>query len=154
MAIGFGVGRLRPAPGTWGTLATVPLAVLVAWLGPFVHMGVCILLIPLSILAAEAYEQECGAHDSSEVVIDEVVGYLITVTWLPLTWQSFFIGFVLFRILDIWKPLFIGALDRKVPGGAGTILDDVAAGIVGNIVLQTLYYRTDILGVQWLGGLS
>lgn len=154
LATWFGVGRLRPAPGTWGTLAAVPLAVLLAYVGPFAHMIFCVFLLVVSITAAEVYEQDKGEHDSSEIVIDEVLGYLIAVTWLPFTWQSFVLGFLLFRLFDIWKPLFIGLMDRKLKGGVGTVLDDVAAGIVANVILQIIYYKTALLGWQWLGGYS
>ena len=87
-----------------------------------------------------------------KVVIDEVAGFFVTLTWLPVTWQTFLAGFILFRLLDIWKPLFIGVMDRKIKGGAGTVLDDIAAGIVANLILQAVYYRTDWLGWRWSGG--
>jgi phosphatidylglycerophosphatase A len=87
-------------------------------------------------------------HDSKEIVIDEVVGFLITMTWLPLTWQSLVAGFVVFRFLDIVKPPPIRQLDRKVPGGFGVMVDDVAAGIIGSILLQFVYNHTNWLGVQ------
>ena len=144
----FGVGRLPKGPGTWGTLATVPLAVLLAWLGPLWHMLFVIFLLPVSIVAAEYYEQDKGSHDAKEVVIDEVIGYLIAVTWLPFTWQSFVFAFVLFRFFDILKPFPINVLDRKVKGGLGVVVDDVAAGIIVNIILQFVLARTMWLGVQ------
>src|SRR4051812_3391284 len=95
------VGFLKPGPGTWGTLASMPLVFLLAYLGPFIHMIFALFMVPLSILSAEIYEQESASHDAKEVVIDETVGVLIAMVWLPLTWQSFVAGFVLFRILDI-----------------------------------------------------
>lgn len=150
----FGVGRARKAPGTWGTLAAVPVAVLFMLPGPFIFMALTVLTLVLAIVACDIHEQDSGSHDSQQVVIDEVVGYLIAVTWLPFTWQSFLAAFVLFRIFDIWKPLFIGMLDRKVHGGIGTVIDDLAAGLVVNIILQFVYYCTDWLGHQWAGGLG
>lgn len=152
LAVLFGIGHIKTAPGTWGTLVAIPIAVALAQLGPFVYMAVCILLLIAAIVACNVYEQDKGDHDSPEVVIDEVVGYMITVTLLPVTWQTFALGFVLFRLFDIWKPLFIGILDRKMKGGVGTVLDDVAAGIVANMILQMIYYRTSLLGWQWVGG--
>ncbi len=68
--------------------------------------------------------------------------------WLPMTWQAILIGFVLFRVLDIGKPLFIGYLDKKVQGGLGVMLDDVAAGVIASLIMQVLYTQTNWLGSQ------
>ena len=144
----FGLGKNRKAPGTWGTAATLPLAFLLMWLGPLVHMGATLLLLPVGILAAEFYDQQNGRHDCQEVIIDEVLGFLITMTWLPMTWQSFAFGFLLFRLLDIFKPFPIGYLDKKIQGGLGVVIDDVAAGLIANILLQIVYTKTAWLGVQ------
>ncbi len=154
LAVFFGVGHMKKAPGTWGTLAAVPIAVGLSYLGPFIYMGTCVLFLILAIIACDVYEQDKGDHDSPEVVVDEVIGYLITVTWLPFTWQTFVFGFLLFRLFDIWKPLFIGMLDRRMKRGVGTVMDDVAAGIVANAILQMVYYNTSWLGSRWLGGFS
>jgi phosphatidylglycerophosphatase A len=105
-------------------------------------------LIALGIIASQAYEAQSGRHDSQEIVIDEVVGYLITMTWLPVTWQSAVIGFLVFRFFDILKPPPIRQLDRKVPGGFGVMVDDIAAGIMGSVVMQLLYNHTNWLGSQ------
>ena len=127
----FGVGLCPIAPGTMGTLAAIPLAMLTLYLGPFIHMIACILLLPISILAAQIYERDKNdGHDPSEVVIDEVMGFLITMTWQPWTWQSYALGLLVFRFLDITKPFPINYLDKKVPGGVGIVMDDVAAGII------------------------
>jgi phosphatidylglycerophosphatase A len=108
------------------------------------------LLVPVGIIAAEVYEQDMGGHDRQEIVIDEVVGFLITMVWLPMTWQAILIGFLLFRLLDITKPLFIGYLDRKIQGGLGVMIDDIAAGVVASLVMQLLYSHTNWLGSQVL----
>lgn len=148
LATVFGIGRLPKGPGTWGTLATVPLAILLVRWGPFWHMLFVALLLPFAIAAAELYEREEGAHDAKEIVIDEVLGYLIAVIWLPFTWQSFLAAFVLFRFFDILKPFPISALDRKIKGGVGVVVDDVAAGVVVNVILHAVAARTMWLGVQ------
>lgn len=144
----FGVGRFPKAPGTVGTLATIPIFILLTMAGPLAYMAAILLLLPVGIAACHIYEQEVGGHDHKEVVIDEVLGFLITMVWLPLTWQAILIGFILFRVLDITKPLFIGYLDRKVQGGLGVMVDDVAAGIVASLILQLLYTKTNWLGAQ------
>ena len=144
----FKVGLSPKAPGTFGTLAAVPLAFLLMNISSFVHMGFILVLTPLAIWACEKYEQQVGKHDLPEIVIDEVVGFLLTMVWLPVTWQSFVLGFVLFRLLDIFKPFPISVLDKKVPGGVGVMIDDIAAGLIANVFLQVLYTKTNWLGVQ------
>lgn len=144
----FGVGRIPKAPGTWGSLVTLPLVLGLMLLGPLIYMAATLAMAIVAILAAEQYEQQSNNHDSKEIVIDEVAGMLVTMTMLPLTWQSFVIGFILFRTLDIWKPFPIRYFDRKVPGGFGVVMDDLVAGIIANVLLQLMLYHTAWLGVQ------
>lgn len=150
LATMFGVGFSPKAPGTVATLATIPIFMLLSLTGPIIYMIVLLLLVIVGIIASEIYEQDKGSHDSQEIVIDEVVGYLITMVWLPLTWQAILIGFVLFRLLDITKPLLIGYLDKKIQGGLGVMADDIVAGIIASIVMQLLYTHTNWLGAQVL----
>lgn len=144
----FGIGRFPKGPGTVGTLVTIPIVILLSKLGPLYYMGAVILLLPVGIAACEAYEQVKGGHDHKEIVIDEVLGFLITMVWLPMTWQAILIGFGLFRLLDITKPLFIGYLDKKIQGGLGVMIDDVAAGIIASLIMQVIYTQTNWLGSQ------
>jgi len=144
----FNVGKSPKAPGTVATLATIPVWWLLAQTGPIIYMLVTVLLVPLGIMAAQAYEAQAQEHDSKEIVIDEVVGFLITMVWLPMTWQSVVFGFVIFRFLDIVKPPPIRQLDQKVQGGVGVMIDDIAAGIIGSMVLQLMYTQTSWLGAQ------
>jgi phosphatidylglycerophosphatase A len=144
----FGIGFFPKGSGTVATVATLPIAWALNWCGPYIMMIFIILLFPISVLASDAYEKDKGGHDFPEIVIDEVIGFLITMTWLPATWQVYLAGFLLFRILDIFKPFPIGYLDEKVPGGLGVVVDDVAAGIIANIILQILLVKTSWLGVQ------
>jgi phosphatidylglycerophosphatase A len=134
-------------PGTVGTLLGVPLAWLLVHTGPNAYLFITALLVVGSSFIAELYERNTEAHDPGEVVIDEVVGYLIAFAWLPLTWQSFVAAFVVFRFFDILKPFPISVIDRKIEGGLGTILDDVAAGLITNVLLQIVAAKT-----SWLGG--
>jgi phosphatidylglycerophosphatase A len=148
LATFFGVGKVPKAPGTIATLATIPLWFILAKLGVIIYMGAVVALALLGILAAEAYEKKFEKPDNQEIVIDEVVGYLITMTWLPLTWQSALIGFVVFRALDIFKPWPISFFDKKVKGGLGVMADDLVAGIIGSILMQFIYNHTYWLGSQ------
>lgn len=117
------------------------------FLPPIGYMLLTLALIGGSIIVAEMYERLFEVHDPKEIVIDEVVGYVIAMLWLPLTWQSFVAAFVVFRIFDILKPGPIRAIDRRVKGGLGTILDDVAAGLVTSVILQVVLKETNWLGV-------
>lgn len=144
----FNIGRIPKAPGTFGTLAALPLVYLLNLAGPFYYMGACILLLPLAVLAASAYEQHSGQTDASAIVIDEVLGMLIAMTWLPMSWQSFVFAFVLFRLLDITKPFPIGYLEKRLKGGLGVVADDILAGVLTNLVLQVVFTQTTWLGVQ------
>lgn len=148
LATFFGVGFFPKSPGTAGTLATLPLVLLLSWAGPLVYMSFVILFLPIAILSAQIYQEEMGGHDRQEIVIDEVIGFLIAMTWLPMTWKSLLMGFLLFRVLDILKPFPIGYLDKKVPGGLGVVIDDVVAGIIASLILQYIYQHTSWLGQQ------
>ena len=144
----FYAGLAPKAPGTWGTVAAIPLVFILNQAGPFWIMGFVLFFLPVAIWACQVYQQEVGGDDPQSVVIDEVLGYAITMTWLPGTWQAYVAGFILFRILDITKPYPIGKIDRQVKGGLGVMLDDIAAGIIANIVLQIVYSQTPWLGAQ------
>lgn len=135
-------------PGTVGTLGAIPLVFLFSWAGVYGYMAITFVFSVWSMRVAEQYEQLVQDHDSKEVVIDEVAGYLVTMFWLPHTWQAFLASFILFRILDILKPFPIGVLDRGAKGGFGTVVDDLAAGAIANVILQFVYTQTDWLGVQ------
>lgn len=144
----FNIGKFPKAPGTIATLATIPLWWALWHAGPIIYMIVTLLLFPIGVIAAQAYESQATTHDAKEIVIDEVVGFLITMTWLPLTWQSVVLGFLIFRFFDIVKPPPIRQFDRKVPGGLGVMLDDVVAGIIGSVLMQLIYTQTNWLGSQ------
>lgn len=152
IATGAYVGRSPKAPGTVATFATIPLVWLLFQTGEIVYMIATGLVVLLGIGASYIYEQVHKSHDDGAIVIDEVAGFLITMTWLPMTWQALVCGFFLFRFLDILKPFPIGYLDRKIPGGVGVMADDVLAGIVANVILQFLLANTSFLGVQLEGG--
>ena len=140
----FGAGRLRPAPGTWGSLATVLLWWLLAsHLPPSARIPVIVLLIVLvvaiGIPAATLEERGCGKKDPSHVVIDEVAGQLLTLVACPIVWPALLAGFILFRAFDIVKPPPVRSLER-LPEGTGIVVDDLGAGVYALIVLQLLLH--------------
>jgi phosphatidylglycerophosphatase A len=137
LATGFGVGRLKSAPGTWGSFAVLPLAVLLMFF-PIFHMMFCVLGFIIATLSAEAYlseDSQDGAPnlDPSEVVVDEMLGVLISLVWLPMSVTSVVLAFLLFRLLDILKPFPISWFDKRGKGGVGIVADDVVAGVLANI---------------------
>ena len=148
LASGLGLGYLPKAPGTWGTLLGIPLAYYLHFKGPVPYMFTTIVFTGFAVFISELATRIYGVDDCQLIVIDEIAGYLVTMAWLPATWQGLLAGFVIFRILDAWKPGPIGYIDRKVKGGLGVVTDDVAAGIVGNILLQVVYINTSWLGAQ------
>lgn len=133
------VGKLPKAPGTWGTLWGIPLGLWLATFGPMIYIVATGAAILLAVVIAQLYETQSGRHDAKEVVIDEVVGYLVTFAMLPPHWTSVVVSFVVFRFFDILKPFPISWLDRNVKGGLGVVIDDVAAGLAGSILLQFMY---------------
>jgi phosphatidylglycerophosphatase A len=140
----FGVGRMKPGPGTWGSLATVLLwaafwrAMPSGW-AVSANVFLAVLAIGVGIPAATQVVRASGVKDPQFVVIDETAGQLITLIGAPLTWKSFLAGFILFRVFDIVKPPPVRQLER-LPEGTGIVVDDVAAGLYGLAVMQLLLH--------------
>lgn len=124
-----------------------PLILFVQTLHPYAYMLCAFSLVVAAVVIADLYQREKGGEDRQDIVIDEIAGMFVAMTWIPLTLQSVIAGFVLFRLLDIVKPYPIGMLDKKLKGGFGVVMDDVAAGLIANIILQVIYYKTNWLGV-------
>ncbi len=128
----FGIGRMRPGPGTWASATTVLLwAAFAHSLAPSlratVALGLALLVTLIGIPAATQVARGSGIKDPQFVVIDEVAGQLVALIAVPLTWKCFLAGFILFRVFDIVKPPPVRQLEA-IPEGAGIVLDDVAAG--------------------------
>ena len=147
-ATGFGLGYLPVAPGTYGTLLAIPFAYFLLKMNPTSYVIFLILFTIFSIGIAEGAGRLFQEDDCQKIVIDEVAGFFFTMAFIPRTLPAFIIGFILFRLLDSLKPWPISYLDKNVGGGFGVVIDDVAAGIVGNIILQVLYFQTSILGAR------
>lgn len=140
----FGLGRLRPGPGTWGSAAAVVTwYILGQWISPdwqsITLAALAALSIAVGIPAATVAARRSGIKDPQFVVIDEVAGQWITLLAAPVTWKTMLAGFILFRGFDILKPPPIGQVER-LPEGAGIVLDDVVAGIFGLTVIQLLLH--------------
>lgn len=140
----FGIGRLHPGPGTWGSAATVLIWAVLAHAVPATALtatviALAILITLVGIPAASHVARASGKKDPQFVVIDEVAGQLIALVAAPLTWKSFLAGFILFRAFDIIKPPPVRQLER-LPEGTGIVLDDVAAGLYALAVMQLLLH--------------
>jgi phosphatidylglycerophosphatase A len=121
------------APGTWGSLAALPLAWIIVWLGGHVALAIATMLVfAIGCWASDAATDE---KDPGYIVIDEVAAQFLVLVAAPLDWRFYAAGFVLFRIFDIWKPPPIRRVERAVPGGLGIMLDDIVAAIYALILL-------------------
>ena len=140
----FGAGRLKPGPGTWGSIATVILWALASWRIPIanrtwatiiVAVAVTLIGIPAATLVARA----SGLKDPQFIVIDEVAGQLVTLIAVPLVWKTFVASLILFRVFDMWKPFPIRRLER-LPEGTGIVVDDLGAGLYALAVIHLLLH--------------
>ncbi len=148
LATGFGLGRTPKAPGTAGSLLGLPLAYLFVLFGPQGYMTATFLFAIFSMVIAQLYLAQTAAEDPQEVVIDEVAGMLIALTWIPVHPITWGLAFVLFRVLDATKPGPIGVVDAKIKGGVGVVADDLVAGLFTNLILQIMFSAsTDWWGI-------
>ena len=125
------------APGTFGTLGAIPLCWALGWASWPVYVAVTLGLLALGTLAAARAGRHWGVVDASPIVIDEVVGYLVTMAFVPFSWPAALAGFALFRLFDVLKPWPASAFDR-VKSGFGVMMDDVAAGVFAWAALQVV----------------
>ena len=138
LALGFGSGLLPRAPGTAGTVAAIPLYLLMQTLALQVYLPLLVVLFLVGIPICAHTARRLGVHDHPGIVWDEIVGYLVTMTFAPVGWWWVLAGFVLFRFFDVLKPWPIRWLDKKVGGGFGIMVDDLLAGIAAAGVIQLL----------------
>lgn len=138
LAFGLGSGAAPKAPGTVGTLAAIPLFLLIQPLALHWYALVLVITFVIGIYLCGKTSKDMGVHDHGGIVWDEFVGYWVTMFAAPAGWLWILIGFVLFRIFDIAKPWPISWADKKVHGGFGIMLDDLLAGLMALAVLQLL----------------
>ena len=138
IATGCYSGYLPKAPGTWGSLVGLLLFLLLQPLDLLPYLAVVLVLFIAGTLAAGEAEKILDNRDPGVVVIDEIVGMLITMSGVPLTPLTLLLGFILFRIFDIAKPFPGNFFDQRFHGGLGIMLDDVVAGLYSLAVLHIL----------------
>ncbi|MCA9772033.1 MAG: phosphatidylglycerophosphatase A [Myxococcales bacterium] len=134
-------------PGTWGTLPAVALYWAMSGWSAWAYAVMLAALVPFGTwISDRALTILGGEHDNQKIVIDEIAGYLLTVAFLPFTWTAALVGFAWFRIFDMTKPGFIGAVDRDVKGGFGVMADDLAAGAVALVATRLTLWALAGLG--------
>lgn len=139
-AFGFGSGLAPKAPGTFGTLAAIPVYWLIQDLAVPLYLLWLAVTFVLGVYWCHRSSIALGVHDHGGIVWDEMVGYWLTMFMAPAGWLWMLLGFVLFRFFDVLKPWPISWLDRRVEGGFGIMVDDVLAALYALIVLQALAY--------------
>jgi phosphatidylglycerophosphatase A len=140
VAVGFGSGLAPRAPGTAGTVAAIPLFLLMQSLPLVTYLLVTTCLFIAGIWICTYTAEKLGVHDHPSIVFDEIVGYLITMIAAPEGWLPVVVGFVLFRLLDAVKPWPISWFDRNINGGLGIMIDDVVAGAISMAIIHGLVY--------------
>lgn len=138
LAFGFGSGAFPKAPGTAGTALAMLIYILLPPLSPLVYGLALIITFLLGIWICGKAASDLGLHDPGGIVWDEFVGYWVTMFMAPTGWQWALLGFVLFRLLDIFKPWPVKWADKKIEGGLGIMLDDVLAGIMAALCIQAI----------------
>lgn len=134
----FGIGLIRPAPGTWGSLA----ALLIWYFAEFLHSSIHIVLpifILFSWLACSQASQDSQSKDHSSIVIDEVAGMLVALSFVAHEIIIYLWAFLLFRFFDIWKPWPVSWADNNVKGGLGILLDDLIAGLSAGGIIYAIF---------------
>lgn len=138
LSLGFGSGLAKKAPGTFGTLAAIPVVILAACLGHTGFLIATLVACVVGIFFCDFTAKAMGVHDHPAIVWDEIAGFMVAMIAVPLNWQTILVAFVLFRIFDIAKPWPIRFLDRHVHGGLGIMLDDILAGLATLAILHAL----------------
>ena len=145
VAFGFGSGLSPLAPGTAGTLIGIPVVIFFQFLPTVVALIGTLLIVLISVWLAGVVTRQIGIEDHPSIVIDEIAGYVLAMTMIPLTWWTVTAGFLIFRLLDIYKPPPAGWLDCNCTGGFGITADDVVAGIYANMIMHGLLYFVSLM---------
>ena len=135
IATWFGSGLLPKAPGTWGSLAALPFAILIVSLGGrWALLGAAVIAFLAGLWAGTRYAESLGAEDPGTVVIDEVAGMWLALVPVALDLPAYAIAFLLFRLFDILKIWPANLLERRVKGGLGIMIDDVVAAVYAGAI--------------------
>jgi phosphatidylglycerophosphatase A len=138
LATGGYIGFIPFAPGTFGSILGIPLFYFMSSLPIPAAFSLMIVFILFSIWVAGKAEKTLSAKDPGCIVIDEIAGMGVTFLAIPFNIYLGILGFIVFRFFDILKPFPVNYLEKRFSGGLGVVIDDVAAGIMSNIVLQII----------------
>jgi len=147
LALGAGSGLAPFAPGTFGTIAAIPLAVLMPN-NLAIYTLVIVVLFIAGVWLCDSCANNLGVHDHPAIVFDEWVGYLITMIAVPRSIWFLALGFALFRLFDVLKPWPIGMADKRVSGGLGIMVDDVIAGVFAAVSMQLIIFLLNYAGID------
>ena len=136
LAFGFGSGLSKKMPGTLGTVAAIPLYWVLQQSNDWVYLIATAISVVIGVAICDQAAKKLQVHDYGGIVWDEIAGFLITMCWVPFSWQSLLVGFLLFRLFDIVKPWPIRWLDKHVSGGFGIMIDDVVAGAFAMLIMR------------------
>ncbi|RZB36200.1 MAG: phosphatidylglycerophosphatase A [Desulfobacteraceae bacterium Eth-SRB2] len=139
LATGCFIGNISFAPGTFGSILGLPLCFFLCKIDLPVAVLLTVIFVFFAVWIAQRAEKILNTEDPGCIVIDEIAGILVTFTGLPFNIISVVFGFLIFRALDIWKPYPISWMERHLSGGAGIVMDDVAAGIFSNLLLRGIF---------------
>ena len=142
LGTGFYSGYFPLAPGTAGTVVGIGFSWCFSQFSPAIYGITVLAFIFFSAWIAEGAEKIFQKKDDPSIVIDEIAGFLVAITWIPWNWSNVGIGFILFRFFDIIKPFPSRWIEKNLPGGWGITLDDIVAGIYANIILRGIIHWT------------
>ena len=140
LATGLNIGKIPFAPGTFGSLIGLPLGFALAGLKLIQAIACAALFICFAIWISHIAARMLKKKDPGCIVIDEIAGMMVALIGLPFNLSTVVVGFIFFRILDITKPFPFRLLDNRVSGGLGIVADDIAAGIIANLLLRIIFY--------------
>lgn len=139
LATWFGSGLLRPAPGTWGSLAAIPFGYAIVYYSGTLSLCIAtVLCLIVGTIIANRYQDGGGDHDAKEIVIDEVAGMWLAALPAGTDWRFWVIAFLLFRLFDIKKPWPASYYDNKESGGWNVMMDDIVAGFYAFLGVVTM----------------
>lgn len=138
-AVGFGSGLAPKAPGTFGTLAALPLVFALSFAPIWLQITLITIGFIFGVYCCDRLAEKLGVHDHSGIVWDEFIGFAIACIAIPQHWFFFLLAFILFRFFDIVKPWPIKLLDSKVDGGFGIMVDDVVAGLFALFLIHIAF---------------